>query len=56
MIEESRLNELINIKSEYDDYDVDLSNYEWCSVANSYMDNEYCKNTGCEKCRFYLDS
>ena len=36
--------------------EVDLSNYEWCSITNSYMDNEYCKNTGCEKCSFYLDS
>lgn len=41
---------------EYDDYEVNLSNCEWCSLANSYVDNEYCKNIGCENCRYYIDS
>lgn len=36
--------------------EVDLSNYEWCSLANSYIDNEYCEKIGCDNCQYYLDS
>lgn len=40
---------------EYDN-DIDLSNYEWCSLAECYVDTDQCKNIGCENCRHYIYS
>ena len=36
--------------------DIDLSNCEWCSLAECYVDKEDCTNRGCENCSYYLDS
>ena len=38
------------------DDEQDLSNYEWCSLAECYVDKVDCANRGCENCSYYLDS
>ena len=40
-------------KQEIVDY---LSNFEWCSLAECYVDKEDCGNCCCENCSYYLDS
>lgn len=36
--------------------EIKWDDFEWCSLAECYVDKEDCVRKGCEKCKFYLES